>query len=188
MAGKLDKLDGQLPRDSGAALGKVIRPCQWRLRVRVKSATETWPSTNVTIQLKATGGTASSQSAVTRMQSRTSAEVVVQGSGPAQFELAAWAKDWQLVSPEKVTLDNTQDMEVVLTITALKTWVAIKLVDAAGKPVPGRPYQVKLPDRSLREGNLDSRGEARFDDIDPGKCEVCFPDLDKDAWEPVSTG
>lgn len=65
-----------------------------------------------------------------------------------------------------------------------KSWVEIKLEDQAGLPVPGERYQIKLPDGSLVDGTLDGNGFARVNGIDPGACEVTFPNLDREAWEP----
>jgi type VI secretion system secreted protein VgrG len=64
-------------------------------------------------------------------------------------------------------------------------WIEINLVDDEGKPVPGEPYKVTLPDgTTVADGTLDEKGHARVDNIDPGNCQVTFPNLDKDAWEP----
>jgi hypothetical protein len=65
------------------------------------------------------------------------------------------------------------------------SWIEIYLVDAQGKPVPRQKYTVKLPDASVQEGQLDSFGHAEYDDINPGTCEVGFPDLDGESWELV---
>jgi type VI secretion system secreted protein VgrG len=66
-----------------------------------------------------------------------------------------------------------------------KHWIEIELLDEAGKPVPGEPYKVTLPDGStVADGTLDGKGRARVDNIDPGSCKVTFPNLDKEAWEP----
>jgi hypothetical protein len=63
-----------------------------------------------------------------------------------------------------------------------KTWVEIELVDEQGEPIVGEKYRIVLPGGSVREGYLDARGRARFDDLDPGTCEVCFPDRDAREW------
>jgi hypothetical protein len=63
-----------------------------------------------------------------------------------------------------------------------KTWVEIELVDEQGEPVAGEKYRILLPDGSVREGRLDGRGRARFDGLDPGTCEVGFPDRDGREW------
>ena len=66
-----------------------------------------------------------------------------------------------------------------------KHYIEIKLVDDAGKPVPGEPYKVTLPDgTTVADGTLDDKGFARVDNIDPGSCKVTFPNLDKRTWKP----
>jgi type VI secretion system secreted protein VgrG len=66
-----------------------------------------------------------------------------------------------------------------------KHWIEIELVDEDGNPVPGEPYRITLPDGStVADGTLNEKGWARVDHIDPGTCQVTFPNLDKDAWEP----
>ena len=65
-----------------------------------------------------------------------------------------------------------------------KSWIEIELVDEAGKPVPGEPYRITLPDGTVADGTLDDKGFARADHIDPGSCKVTFPNLDKEAWKP----
>jgi len=66
-----------------------------------------------------------------------------------------------------------------------KSWIEIQLFDEEGNPVPGEPYKVTLPDgTTVADGTLDDKGFARVDNIDPGTCQVTFPNLDKDAWEP----
>lgn len=66
---------------------------------------------------------------------------------------------------------------------ATKTWIEIQLVDSADKPVPGEKYRVKLTDGRESEGTLDSDGRARFNQIDPGTCQVCFPEIDANEWK-----
>lgn len=65
-----------------------------------------------------------------------------------------------------------------------KSWIEIEMVDEEDEPVPGVYYRIKLPDgEQVAEGTLDHKGFARIEGIDPGTCEITFPDLDKDAWE-----
>jgi len=49
--------------------------------------------------------------------------------------------------------------------------------------MPGEKYRIKLPNGKLIDGTLDARGEARMDGIDPGTCEVSFPDIDANEWQ-----
>lgn len=64
-----------------------------------------------------------------------------------------------------------------------KSWIEIELVDEEDNPVPGEKYKITLPDGSVAQGTLDQNGFARVEGIDPGTCQITFPDLDKDAWE-----
>jgi hypothetical protein len=61
--------------------------------------------------------------------------------------------------------------------TAVKTWISIRVLDEDGNPVPDVAYSVTLPDGSIMTGSLDDQGSARFDDIDPGLCQVSFPEI-----------
>lgn len=65
------------------------------------------------------------------------------------------------------------------------SWIEIELIDEEDNPVPGEKYAITLPDGSVAKGTLDQNGFARVDGIDPGTCQITFPDLDKDAWEPA---
>ncbi len=63
-----------------------------------------------------------------------------------------------------------------------QTWLAIELRDEEGTPVPNARYQVTLPDGSTREGTLNKNGYARVEGVNPGQCQVTFPDLDGQSW------
>lgn len=63
------------------------------------------------------------------------------------------------------------------------SWIKIAMVDEEGKPVRGEAYKVKAPDGTFRSGTLDHNGKAEIKGIDPGSCEITFPNLDQDAWE-----
>ena len=63
-------------------------------------------------------------------------------------------------------------------------WIEIELVDEDGNPVPGEQYSITLPDGSVASGTLDGQGKARVDGIDPGTCQVTFPNLDQSVWKP----
>lgn len=66
-------------------------------------------------------------------------------------------------------------------------WIAIELMDDSDppKPVPYKKYRIELPDMSVREGMLDSNGQAWFRGIDPGTCKVSFPQIHGDDWKPA---
>ena len=64
-------------------------------------------------------------------------------------------------------------------------WIEIELVDEEDAPVPSQKYEITLPDGSVARGTLDQNGYARVDGFEPGTCQISFPDLDQDAWEPA---
>jgi len=64
------------------------------------------------------------------------------------------------------------------------SWIEIELVDREGQPMAGEPYRILLPDGSAVRGVLDQNGEARVEGIDPGDCEVTFPQRDGRSWRP----
>jgi len=63
-----------------------------------------------------------------------------------------------------------------------KTFIEIEMVDEEGNPVADESYEVTLADGSVTDGSLDDKGQARIEGLDPGNCQITFPDLDKDAW------
>lgn len=63
-------------------------------------------------------------------------------------------------------------------------WIGIRLFDDNGQPLPGEPYRVILADgTTVARGRLNNKGEAYVAGIDPGSCQVTFPDLDARTWE-----
>jgi type VI secretion system secreted protein VgrG len=49
--------------------------------------------------------------------------------------------------------------------------------------VPGEPYSITLPDSTVASGTLDNKGFARIEGIDPGMCQITFPQRDTEAWK-----
>ncbi len=58
-------------------------------------------------------------------------------------------------------------------------WIGIELVDTKKKPVPYEPFELTLPSGEKMMGALDQNGKARIEGIDPGKCTVTFPKIDR---------
>jgi hypothetical protein len=71
----------------------------------------------------------------------------------------------------------------VTTTAPTTTWITVRLVDEDDRPVGHARYRVTLPDGHIREGRLDANGSVHLDGIDPGTCEVTWPDYDGEAWE-----
>ena len=65
------------------------------------------------------------------------------------------------------------------------SWVEIEMVDEQDEPVPGIAYRITLPDGAAADGTLDEKGFARVEGIEPGTCQITFPDLDMEAWEKI---
>jgi hypothetical protein len=92
---------------------------------------------------------------------------------PLQDEMAS--KD--AVSEEAATADEDS------TAAADTTWIEIELIDPNGNPVPGERYKITMPDGSIKYGRLDDNAKARIEKLQPGTCQVTFPDRDQEVWE-----
>lgn len=55
-------------------------------------------------------------------------------------------------------------------------------MDSAGVSMGGTRFRITMPYGTVHEGRLDVNGFVRIDGIDPGECEVEFPDLDGREW------
>lgn len=62
------------------------------------------------------------------------------------------------------------------------TWVEIELVDEKGEPVGGEEYWVRTSSGKALTGRLGSDGRARVRGVEPGTCEVTFPNLNATDW------
>lgn len=99
--------------------------------------------------------------------------VIVQVARPTIASDAAERQSQEPAPPAKTTVSEAE-----------KTWIAIELVDRHDppRPVPYARYRLTLPDGSIREGRLDHVGLAWVEGIDPGLCEVTFPEIDGREW------
>ena len=66
-----------------------------------------------------------------------------------------------------------------------RTWIAIELHDEHGRPCAEAAWRIRLPDGKEQTGWLDDAGRAAVHGIEPGTCQVCFPDFDGGAWHGV---
>lgn len=62
------------------------------------------------------------------------------------------------------------------------TFIEIELLDTEDKPVAGEEYRIELPDGSTRSGRLNRVGRAYLDGLEPGTCQVSFPNLHGEDW------
>ena len=63
------------------------------------------------------------------------------------------------------------------------TWIELELLDAKGNPVPNERYKITMPDGSIKYGRLDNDAKARIEKLQPGSCQVTFPDRDQEVWD-----
>lgn len=65
-------------------------------------------------------------------------------------------------------------------LLAFKDWIDLDLVDSTGRPVPDETYEVEFADGSKKSGRLDKNGQARIEDVPPGRADIRYPDLSLD--------
>jgi hypothetical protein len=58
-----------------------------------------------------------------------------------------------------------------------KDWIEINLSEKDGNPVADEDYELTYADEGKKKGKLDKQGNAKVEDISPGKVTVEFPNL-----------
>jgi len=66
-------------------------------------------------------------------------------------------------------------------LLTFKDYLELKLVDDDDNPIPEVDYKITLPDGTNKEGKLDENGEAKLEDIPPGKIEIKYSDVAPEA-------
>ncbi len=89
----------------------------------------------------------------------------------------------QQVKPHKPPSEEAQRQTEEKEEEKKTSWIEIELVGEDNEPIPGEKYKITLPDDSVAEGTLDEKGFAHVEGFEKGTCKICFPDIDKDAWE-----
>src|SRR5688572_28326512 len=74
----------------------------------------------------------------------------------------------------------------VIVAVKPRPWVALRLVDEEGEPVAGEPWRLTFADGSKAEGTLGQDGQIAVFARGEGEASITFPDLDAEAWEPLS--
>ncbi|OJH42345.1 hypothetical protein [Cystobacter ferrugineus] len=85
------------------------------------------------------------------------------------------------VSPPRLfkpTPSPTPSEEFVAT-----SWIALRLEDEEGEPLPRQRYRLKLADGSFREGISGPDGLVRLENIPKGTCTVEFLGTDAGDWK-----
>ena len=62
-------------------------------------------------------------------------------------------------------------------LLAFRDWLHMELRDDAGNPYPKEEYVLTFADGTTRKGKLDDKGEAKVDNVPPGKIIVEYPRL-----------
>ena len=81
--------------------------------------------------------------------------------------------------------DASPNKPVVQPCATDPHFIEFQLLDQDNKPVPGEPFQVRLPDQSIVTGTLDNDGKVRFDPIIAGQASIIFTGMDKKEWRPL---
>jgi hypothetical protein len=66
-------------------------------------------------------------------------------------------------------------------------WVGIELVDQTGAPMAGAAYRILQDNAEVATGALNEEGRAKLPGLDPGPCEVSFPEFHTAEWLPDPT-
>ncbi|MFQ5591629.1 MAG: type VI secretion system Vgr family protein [Phycisphaerae bacterium] len=66
-----------------------------------------------------------------------------------------------------------------------KTWISIELRDENGNPIANEPYEITSGDGKVHKGTLDRKGKAKIGGIDPGTCQVTFPEIHGAEWKQI---
>lgn len=105
-------------------------------------------------------------------------------STPLQDEMASSDERAanQAAADESQAADQSQPADAD-TQAAQTTWIELELIDSDGKSVPNEPYKITMPDGSIKYGTLDANGKARIEKLQPGTCQVTFPNRDQEVWE-----
>ena len=112
--------------------------------------------------LRGSKGQAGTKSKKSRQTERT----------PRQDEMAA--RQQRATEAEVITVGESEPET---------TWIEIELVEPDGQPAANERYKLTLPDGSTKWGRLDQHGKARVERLQPGNCQVTFPDRDEQVWD-----
>jgi hypothetical protein len=98
---------------------------------------------------------------------------------PTHEELQKYGKKYNhpeyffIIEIDGIQLGTNQESGLLL----FKDYVEIELRNEEGDPAANAKYTLHLADGSQRQGQLDSYGRAREEDIPPGEMKVEFPDF-----------
>ncbi len=68
---------------------------------------------------------------------------------------------------------------------AEKTWIEVELVGDDDVGIPGEPFEITTPDGKTVKGTTGPDGVAKVVGLESGTCQICFTNLDQDAWEKI---
>lgn len=77
-------------------------------------------------------------------------------------------------APEYYFLVKVEDQMARSALLEFKHFIEFKLQDEEKNPIPDREYRLILSNGEIRDGKLDGNGEAREEDVPPGKCDIRF--------------
>jgi uncharacterized protein len=101
------------------------------------------------------------------------------------WDAAGYSTIFYLARDKWGTQQQRQQQFKASTQTHADGVLDIYLGDQDGEPVGGAAYEVKLPDGSVIDGQLDASGRAHVTGLPRGNYQVSFPGISKDAWGPA---
>ena len=83
-------------------------------------------------------------------------------------------REGMYAAPEYYFLVRVEDQVARSGLLAFSHFVEFKLQDEEGNPIPDRAYRLVLSNGEIRNGTLDNNGEAKEDNVVPGRCDLRF--------------
>ncbi len=72
---------------------------------------------------------------------------------------------------------NVAEVMAESGLLAFRDWLQMELKDDSGNPYPNEEYVLTFADGTSKKGKLDDQGEAKVDNVPPGKVNVEYPRL-----------
>lgn len=68
---------------------------------------------------------------------------------------------------------------VIVVDPTKEGWIGLEVADTRKRPLANEDFVVTPPNHEPIRGKLDANGKARIEGIDPGTCQIEFPQIDR---------